>query len=218
MRSAIIDRIVSFTNSRSLPGDSINQPDLRGERTPARRRTRWQRVPISALRGSLTEAFSARVRNLGPADGDLIPGTRRVVRGRNSQRLGDIDGSLYRAVRRLREIDAEAIRTLHGAEAESGAEEFFAISCTNARIGKQVRKAVIEENHGFSRSIIEDLYPRVVVDAWTEEYEAIARLDFAFVPSEVRPLVARRCAEVARTTETNARPNDPRPETLWTEK
>jgi len=164
------------------------------------------------------EAFSARVRNLGPADGDLIPGTRRVVRGRNSQRLGDIDGSLYRAVRRLREIDAEAIRTLHGAEAESGAEEFFAISCTNARIGKQVRKAVIEENHGFSRSIIEDLYPRVVADVWAEEYEAIARLDFAFVPSEVRPLVARRCAEVARTTETNARPNDARPETLWTEK
>ena len=164
------------------------------------------------------EAFSARVRDLGPADGDLIPGTRRVVRGRNSQRLGDIDGSLYRAVRRLREIDAEAIRTLHGAEAESGAEEFFAISCTNARIGKQVRKAVIGETPGFSRSIIEDLYPRVVVDVWAEEYEAIARLDFAFVPSEVRPLVARRCAEVARTTETNARPNDARPETLWTEK
>jgi hypothetical protein len=140
------------------------------------------------------------------------------VRGRNSQRLGDIDGSLYRAVRRLREIDAEAIRTLHGAEAESGAEEFLAISCTNARIGKQVRKAVIEENHGFSRSIIEDLYPRVVADVWAEEYEAIARLDFAFVPSEVRPLVARRCAEVARTTETDARPNDTRPETLWTEK
>jgi hypothetical protein len=312
------------------------------------------------------EAYSAAVRDLDPVDGDLVFGTRRVVRGTSGQRLDDIDGSLHRAVRRLREVDTEAIRALHEEwegpitffaenmilhtidydyaerpppallgfdaytpildsspgespgnpfeerfegflpaervedddastegkagvferigletvpvleagfdagstsfepaayeiprstfadrraegvvirndaadrrtkivteefrelnrqrwgghreEAESGAEEFVAIFCTNARIRKQVRKMVVKEGYEFSRSIIEDLYPRVVEDIWVEEYEAISRLEFTFVPSEVRPLVARRCAEVVTMIETNARLNDAPPETLW---
>ena len=325
------------------------------------------------------EAYSAGVHEADPADGDLVFGTRRVVRGTSGQNLEAIDGSLHRAVRRLREIDTEAIRAVHdewespitffaenmilhtidydyterpppallgfdayapaldpspgetpgnpfeerfggflpaeavfgsrensgraeGVEtddasagdevdvferigletvpvleagldagstnfdpaayeiprstfadrqaegvvirndaadrrtkivtqefrelnrqrwgghregAESGAEEFVAIFCTNARIRKQIRKMVVEEDYEFSRSIIEELYPRVVADIWAEEYEAISRLEFAFVPSEVRPLVARRCAEVVTMIETNARLNDAPPETLW---
>jgi hypothetical protein len=330
------------------------------------------------------EAYSAAVRDLDPADGDLVFGTRRVVRGTSGRNLEAIAGSLHRAVRRLREVDSEAIRALyeewespitffaenmilhtidydygerpppallgfdayapaldpapdetpgnpfeerfegflpaeavfgpresngenegldgiegnendastagepgvferigletvlvleaeldagnvsfepadyeipqstfadrqaegvvirndaadrrtkivteefrelnrqrwggHRADAESGAEEFVAIFCTNARIRKQVRKMVVEKDYEFSRSIIEELYPRVVADIWAEEYEAISRLEFSFTPSEVRPLVARRCAEVVTMIETNARLNDAPPETLW---
>lgn len=100
-------------------------------------------------------------------------------------------------------------------DAESGAEAFVAIFCTNARIRKIVRKMVVEEEYDFSRSIIEDLYPRVVADIWAEEYRAISTLDFAFNPSEVRPLVAKRCVEVVTMMETNSRLNDAPPETLW---
>jgi hypothetical protein len=105
----------------------------------------------------------------------------------------------------------------HRAEAESGAEEFVAIFCTNARIRKQVRTMIVEEGFEFSRSIIEELYPRVVKDIWAEEWREISRLDFAFTPAEVRPLVATRCAEVVTMMETNAGLNDAPPETLWAE-
>ena len=74
---------------------------------------------------------------------------------------------------------------------------------------------IVKEDYEFSRSIVEELYPRVVADIWAGEYEAISRLEFSFTPSEVRPLVAQRCAEVVTMMATNARLNDAPPETLW---
>lgn len=76
---------------------------------------------------------------------------------------------------------------------------------------------VVEEGYEFSRAIIEDLYPRVVEDIWTEEWRAIAELDVAFTPADVPPLVARRCAAVVTMMETNVELNDAPPETLWTD-
>ena len=126
------------------------------------------------------------------------------------------------AARRRTKIVTDEFRELnrrrwgaHRDDAESGAEEFVAIFCTNARIRKQVRKMVVDEGYDFSRSIIEELYPRVVEDIWTEEWPEISRLDFAFTPGEVRPLVAKRCAEVVTMMETNAGLNDAPPERLW---
>ena len=74
---------------------------------------------------------------------------------------------------------------------------------------------LIEAGHEFSREIIEDVYPRVVDDIWAEEWREVKHLDITFNPSEVGPLVAKRCAEVVTMMETNAQLNDTPAETLW---
>lgn len=103
-------------------------------------------------------------------------------------------------------------------QATDGTEKFVARYCTNARIRKMVHKMINEEGYKFSRGIIEDLYPRVVNDIWAEEWREIKHLDIEFNPSKVRPLVAKRCAEVVTMMETNAQLNDAPAETLWRER
>ena len=100
-------------------------------------------------------------------------------------------------------------------QAADGTERFVARYCTNARIRKTIYKMLNEEGYEFSRAIIEDLYPRVVDDIWVEEWREIKHLDIEFNPSAVRPLVAKRCAEVVTMMETNAQLNDAPAETLW---
>ena len=155
-------------------------------------------------------------------DANFDPATYEIPRSAFADRRAE--GVVIRndAARRRTKIVADEFRELnrrrwgaHRDDAESGAEEFVAIFCTNARIRKQVRKMVVDEGYDFSRSIIEELYPRVVEDIWTEEWPEISRLDFAFTPGEVRPLVAKRCAEVVTMMETNAGLNDAPPERLW---
>lgn len=102
-------------------------------------------------------------------------------------------------------------------QAANGTERFVARYCTNGRIRKVVHKMITEEGDEFSRGIIEDLYPRVVDDIWAEEWREIKHLDIEFNPSEVRPLVAKRCAEVVTMMETNAQLNDAPADTLWRE-
>jgi hypothetical protein len=102
-------------------------------------------------------------------------------------------------------------------QAADGTEQFVARYCTNARIRKTIHKMINDEGYEFSRGIIEDLYPRVVDDIWAEEWREIKHLDIEFNPSEVRPLVAKRCAEVVTMMETNAQLNDAPAETLWRE-
>jgi hypothetical protein len=70
------------------------------------------------------DAYAGDVTELDPANGELVFGTRRVVRGTDSTGLDAIDGSLHRAVRALREVDREAIGTLH--DEEGGPITFFA--------------------------------------------------------------------------------------------
>jgi hypothetical protein len=100
-------------------------------------------------------------------------------------------------------------------DAETGAEQFVAMYCTPARIRKTVRSLVIEENREFGLHLVEDLYPRVVEDIWAEHWQEIMRLGFAFTPTDVYPLVAKRCVTELRKMETNAELNDADPTTIW---
>jgi hypothetical protein len=101
------------------------------------------------------------------------------------------------------------------ADARTGTEEFVARFCTNARIRSVIRRMLVEEDYEFSRSIINDLYPRVVDDIWEEEWQTIKELDIEFTPAEVPPLVAKRCVEVVQMMETNSALNDAPAEALW---
>jgi hypothetical protein len=101
------------------------------------------------------------------------------------------------------------------ADAKTGTEEFVARFCTNARIRSVIRRMLIEDEYEFSRSIINDLYPRVVDDIWEEEWQTIKELDIEFTPSEVPPLVAKRRVEVVRMMEMNSTLNDAPAEELW---
>lgn len=101
------------------------------------------------------------------------------------------------------------------ADTETGTEEFVARFCTNARIRSVIRRMVVDEGYAFSRSIIDDLYLRVVDDIWAEEWRTIKALEIEFTPADVPPLVAKRCVEVVTMMETNSRLNDAPPEELW---
>jgi hypothetical protein len=101
------------------------------------------------------------------------------------------------------------------ADTKTGTEEFVARFCTNARIRSVIRRMLVEDEYEFSRAIINDLYPRVVDDIWEEEWQTIKELDIEFTPSEVPPLVAKRCVEVVRMMETNSTLNDAPAQELW---
>jgi hypothetical protein len=100
-------------------------------------------------------------------------------------------------------------------ETESGAEYVVATYCTPARIRKQVRKLVLEEDREFGPHLNEDLYPRVVEDIWAEHWQELMDLDVSLTPAEIYPLVAQRCITELRKMETNAELNDTDPTTIW---
>jgi hypothetical protein len=100
-------------------------------------------------------------------------------------------------------------------DAESGAEYVVATYCTPARIRKQVRTMVVEEGREFGLHLNDDLYPRVVEDIWAEDWPELMELDVAFTPSDVYPLVAKRCITELRKMQTNAELNDADPTEIW---
>ncbi|WP_158055611.1 hypothetical protein [Halorussus halophilus] len=100
-------------------------------------------------------------------------------------------------------------------EAESGAEYVVATYCTPARIRKQVRTMVVEEDYEFGLHLNDDLYPRVVEDIWAENWPALMGLEVAFTPADVYPLVAKRCIAELRKMRTNAELNETNPTEIW---
>jgi hypothetical protein len=100
-------------------------------------------------------------------------------------------------------------------DAESGAEYVVATYCTPARIRKQVRTMVVEEDREFGLHLNEDLYPRVVEDIWAEDWPELMELDVSFTPADVYPLVAKRCITELRKMQTNAELNDTDPTEIW---
>ncbi len=126
--------------------------------------------------------------------------------------------SRERRVKVVREAFEELNREQFGTqpeEAESGAEYVVATYCTPARIRKQVREMVVEENREFGLHLNDDLHERVVEDIWAENWQELMRLDRSFSPSEVYPLVAKRCITELRKMETNAELNDADPTDIW---
>jgi hypothetical protein len=100
-------------------------------------------------------------------------------------------------------------------DAQSGAEYVVATYCTPARIRKQVRTMVVEEDREFGLHLNEDLYPRVVEDIWAEDWPELMELDVSFTPADVYPLVAKRCITELRKMQTNAELNDTDPTEIW---
>jgi len=100
-------------------------------------------------------------------------------------------------------------------EATTGAEYVVATYCTPARIRKQVRKLVVEEGREFGLALNEDLHRRVVEDIWAENWQELMTLDRSFTPTDIYPLVAKRCITELRKMQTNAELNDARPIALW---
>lgn len=100
-------------------------------------------------------------------------------------------------------------------DADSGAEYVVATFCTPARIRKQVRRMILEEDREFGLHLNTDLYPRVVEDIWAENWPELMALDVSFTPAEVFPLVAKRCITELRKMGTNAELNDVDPTEIW---
>jgi hypothetical protein len=126
--------------------------------------------------------------------------------------------SRERPVKVVRESFEELNREQFGTrpeDAESGAAYVVATYCTPARIRKQVREMVIEENREFGLRLNDELYERVVEDIWAENWQELMRLDRSFTPTEVYPLVAKRCITELRKIQTNAELNDADPTDIW---
>lgn len=100
-------------------------------------------------------------------------------------------------------------------EAESGEEYLVAKYCTSSRIRKVITKMVTDEGRDFGLHLNDDLYPRVVTDMWDEHYHEIKDLNLSFNPSEVKPLVAKRCIEELRKMKKTAELNDRHPTEVW---
>lgn len=100
-------------------------------------------------------------------------------------------------------------------DVESGAEYVVAAFCTPARIRKQIRTMVLEEDRQFGLHLNDELYPRVVEDMWAENWPELMELDIPFTPAEVYPLVAKRCITELRKMQTNAELNDTEPTDVW---
>ena len=123
-----------------------------------------------------------------------------------------------RRVKVVREAFVELNRQQFGQRpeaAETGAEYVVATYCTPARIRKQVRTLVLEEDREFGLHLNEELYPRVVEDIWAENWQELMDLDVSFTPADVYPLVADRCIAELRTMQTNAELNETDPTRLW---
>ncbi|WP_369685635.1 RNA ligase family protein [Salinibaculum rarum] len=126
--------------------------------------------------------------------------------------------SRERRVKVVREAFEELNREQFGTrpeEANSGAAYVVATYCTPGRIRKQVREMVIEENREFGLHLNDDLHERVVEDIWAENWQELMGLDRSFTPSEMYPLVAKRCITELRKMETNAELNDADPTDIW---
>ncbi len=78
----------------------------------------------------------------------------------------------------------------------SNEEELVKTFCPEMRIRKMVNKMLIEDGYKLSKSIIDDLYPRVNEDMWSEEYHEIMRIEAKINPSKTSPLIAKKCVEV----------------------
>jgi hypothetical protein len=123
-----------------------------------------------------------------------------------------------RRVKLVREAFQECNREQFGqrsADADSGAAYVVATYCTSARIRKQTRTLVVEEGREFGLHLNEDLYQRVVEDIWAEHWQELMTLDRSFTPTDVYPLVAKRCIAELRQMQTNAELNDAQPTELW---
>lgn len=125
---------------------------------------------------------------------------------------------LNRRVKIVREAFQELNREQFGrnpSDVDSGAEYIVATYCTPARIRKEVRSLVLEEDREFGLHLNEDLYPRVVEDIWAENWPELMDLDVAFTPGDVYPLVAQRCITELRKMQTNAELNETDPTRIW---
>ena len=90
-------------------------------------------------------------------------------------------------------------------EDSSGEEIIVARYCTNARIRKQIAKLMgesselsleqytpSEDKQAFLK-LNEDLRILVLEDMWSENWHEIKDMSVSFTPSEIKPLVAKRC-------------------------
>lgn len=112
------------------------------------------------------------------------------------------------------ELNREAFGLREG-QAESGEEVIAARYCTNARIRKIVRKMVVDEGKEFGLHLNEELHNRVYDDMWEENWHEIKEANVEFTPSEIRPIVAKRCIETLKRMKANAELNDADPHELW---
>lgn len=123
-----------------------------------------------------------------------------------------------RRIKLVREEFKELNREQFGRQpedAESGAEYVVACYCTSARIRKQIRTMVLEEDRTFGLHLNDDLYPRVVEDIWVENWPELMTLEISFTPADIYPLVAKRCITELRKMQTNAELNETDPTTVW---
>jgi hypothetical protein len=126
--------------------------------------------------------------------------------------------SRERRVKVVREAFEELNREQFGTRPEetaSGAEYVVATYCTPGRIRKQVREMVVEEDREFGLHLNDALHERVVEDIWAENWQELMGLDRSFTPSEMYPLIAKRCITELRQMKTNAELNDTDPTDIW---
>jgi len=100
-------------------------------------------------------------------------------------------------------------------EAESGEEYIVANFCSPTRIRKIINKMVVDEGKEFGLHLNDELYPRVVDDIWDEHYHGIKNMNMSFNPSEINPLVAKRCINELRKIKKTAELNDRHPTEIW---
>lgn len=128
--------------------------------------------------------------------------------------------SMEQRVKKVREQFQEKNREAFGineSQARSGEEIIVARYCTNGRIRKIVTKMVVDEGRDFGLHLNEELYKRVYDDIWQENWPEIKEADFEFNPSEVKPLVAKRCIETLKRMKVNSELNNSSPVELWPE-
>src|SRR5699024_3132038 len=66
---------------------------------------------FSRYEGRFADRYDETVRETGATDGDVVFGSKRVVRGTDATALSDLDGNFHRAIRHLREaLDRDALR------------------------------------------------------------------------------------------------------------
>lgn len=177
---------------------------------------RIRRAGVPTDHAFVPAAIRAETAGLAPDDYDIPESSLNpAVRAEGVVVRSDSHDRRVKIVREgFRELNREQFGQRPD-ETESGAEYLVATYCTPARIRSEVRSMVVEEGREFGRHLTDDLYPRVVEDLWAENWQEIMRLDVEFTPSEVYPLVAKRCVAELRKMETNADLNDADPTTIW---